>query len=158
MKFIFTIYILLATNLYASDTFKGVTLYPFAYVKHAKPTPRTNEGNMDYFAISKEFSKDKWTFDTGAGTFIDSYSLRSYKVFTNISHKDFSWRFFRPLLALEYFYKGDSYTTNEMHQLVYPSLKLQIGEEDGLVMNIQPVPKIGTLTNGFIAVAVGYKF
>jgi len=158
MKTILTVSIFLLSNLYGSEFLKNITLYPFGYVKHAKPTPLTNEGSMDYFAISKMFSHEKWNFDTGVGTFVDSYSIRSYKVFTNISYSEYKWGFLTPIVSMEFYSKGEAYGSSNRHQFLYPSFKLRVGEEDGLFMYIQPVPKLGTLTNGFVAVEVGYRF
>jgi len=158
MKFVLLVGICLITSLYSTDVFKGVSLYPFGYVKHSKPTPQTHEGSMEYFGISKIFVNEKWTFDTGVGTFVDSYSIRSYKVFTNVSHRDFTWGVLTPILSLELYSKGKGYESNQKHQFLYPGFKVRVGNEDGLFMYIQPVPKLGTLTNGFVAIEVGYRF
>ena len=158
MKCILLISLLLITNLYSIDMFKGVSIYPFGIVKHFEPEEETHEGNMEYFAISKTFDYEDWCFEAGGGTFLDSYEVRSYKIFTNISHMDYTWGIFTPMLAIDLYSKGKEYSSDKRTQIIAPSFKLRIGDKDGLFMNIQPIPKVGDLTNGFVAVEFGYKF
>lgn len=158
MKFILIISLFVITNLYSTDMFKGVSLYPFGIVEHLEPVEETYEGSMKYFAISKTFDYEDWCFEAGGGTFIDSYEVKSYRIFTNISHKDYRWGIFTPMLAIDFYSKGEEYSSDKRKQIIAPGFKLRIGDEDGLFMNIQPVPKISDLTNGFIAVEFGYKF
>ena len=158
MKFIVIISLFLTTNTYSVDMFKGVSLYPFGIVKHFEPVEETYEGNMKYFAISKIIDYEDWCFEIGGGTFIDSYELRSYRVFTNISHKDYTWGILTPMLAIDFYSKGEEYGSDKRTQIIVPSFKLRVGDEEGLFMNIHPVPKISDITNGFIAIEFGYKF
>lgn len=46
MKFILMINMLLITNLYSTEWWKGVSIYPFGIVKHFEPVDETYEGNM----------------------------------------------------------------------------------------------------------------
>ena len=158
MKNILLISMFLITNLYSAEWWKGVSLYPFGIVKHFEPVEETYEGNMEYFAISQTYTNEDWGFEVGGGTFIDSYEVRSYRIFTNISYKEFTWGFFTPLLAIDFYSKGEKYNSDNRKQFVTPSLKLRFGYEDGIFITVQPVPKIKTLTNGFVAVEFGYKF
>lgn len=158
MKFILMINMLLITNLYSTEWWKGVSIYPFGIVKHFEPVDETYEGNMEYFAISKTFKNEDWSFELGGGTFIDSYALRSYSIFTNISYQEYTWGIFTPLLSIDFYYKGEEYNSDNREPIIAPGLKFRFGYEDGIFITIQPVPKIKNLTDGFIAVGFGYKF
>lgn len=147
----------LTTNLFSTDVLKDYNLYFFGIVKHFEPTPNTHEGNMDYFAISKTYSYKAYRFETGLGTFIDSYSIRAYRLFVNISHMEYKWGVITPMLGLDCYSKGKEYTSNKRQNICSPSVKLRVGEENGLFVNIMPVPKIKGLTNGFISIEFGYK-
>jgi len=113
---------------------------------------------MEYFALSKSYDFGAWSVESGGGTFIDSYSLRSYTLFSNITHESYQWGILKPILGLNCYYKGVEYSSDDMHFLCHPSLKLRVWYEEGLFMNIMPIPPAGDLTNGFVTIEFGYKF
>jgi len=157
-KLYITIILLLTSSLQGKDILNNYNLYFFGIVQHFEPTPKTNEGDVHYFAISKTTPINLWELENGLGTYIDSYHIRSYKFFTNISHKEYSYSIFKPLIGFEINYKGKSYTSTKRRIIVAPTIKFRIGKNKGLFTNILVVPKIGTLTNGFTALGFGYKF
>ncbi len=133
-------------------------LYIAGYIKHAEPTPKTNEGNMRFIGYSRDYEKGDWNFETGASTYVDSYHKRSYMIFSNVSHDDYKTRYVTPALVLNCAYKGNSYVKDSMKLICVPPVSLKIGPDHGFFGYLTPVPKVGTLTNGFISVIVGYKF
>lgn len=134
------------------------SLYFAGFNKHAEPTPRTNEGNMGFVGYSRDYEKDDWNFETGVSTFVDSYHQQSYMAFSNVTHDEYQSRHFAPVLSLNCAYKGDSYTSDSMKLICAPPLSLRIGKQLGFFGLVTPVPKIGTLTNGFVSVLFGYRF
>jgi len=150
--------ILLALSVAGCGSLSGVTLYPFGYIKHRQPTPLSHEGNVEYLAVSKEVKKGNWSFDTGFGSYIDSYGKRSYIAFSDVGHQDFRIGILQPTISLNCQYKGEDYGSDEMRLICSPPLKFRLGRVDGPVLKITPVPKIGTLTNGVISFEFGYKF
>ena len=149
---------LIHTSLYAEDFTKDVSVYFFGLVKHFEPTDMTNEGNMQYFAVSKSITPEKWTYEGGVGTYKDSYSIRSYIIFANISNDEYRYGIFQPLLGLQIAYKGVDYISDDMQVIAFPTLKLRIGKKTGFFADIMAIPKVGTLTNGVASVEFGYKF
>ncbi len=113
---------------------------------------------MWLFGYSREYQVDNWQLEPGINTYIDSYDKRSYTAFADISHEIFSFSYFRPMLSLSCMYKGNSYDSDEMEFRCYPLLKIRIGGEKNLFANIIPVPYVSGVTNGLIAVEVGYRW
>jgi len=133
-------------------------LYFAGFIKHHRPTPKTNEGDMNYFGLSGDFERDKWNFETGASTFVDSYNKQSYMIFSNVSHDDYRWRYLTPVVSLHCAYKGNSYYDDSMKLICAPPVSLRVGPDKGLFVYITPVPKFGHLTNGFVSALFGYRF
>lgn len=136
----------------------GYSIYPFGWVKHFEPQGETNEGNIEYLAISKELKKGKWRFDTGAGTYVDSYNLRSYGIFSDISHERFTWKWFTPIVSLVCTYKGVEYGSDEMRIKGGPLPKLRFGRDTGVFIKVSGIPRVEGLTYGFVMSEFGYKF
>ncbi len=134
------------------------SLYFAGFNKHAEPTPSTNEGNMGFVGYSRDYERDNWNFETGLSTYVDSYNQQSYMVFSNVSHDEYRTAYFTPVVSLSCSYKGDSYTSDRMKLICGPPLSLRLGKDQGFFGLITPVPKLGTLTNGFVSVLFGYKF
>ena len=153
-----TLTLLFSTTSYAEDFYQDVNVYFLGLVKHFEPTDKTNEGNMQYFAVSKSVTPEKWTYEGGIGTYKDSYSIRSYMVFVNISNDDYRYGIFQPLLGLQVQYKGVDYVSDDMQVIAFPTLKLRIGAKDGFFADVMAVPKLGTVTNGFASLEFGYRF
>jgi hypothetical protein len=143
---------------YTQNTLEDISIYPFGGTYHFNRTPKNNDGNLDYLGISKSIKKDSWMFENGVGTFIDSYHLRSYIVFSNISYDTHKLGLLKPMLNLHCAYRGYSYNNDDRRIQCYPALKFRIGKEKGLFTNITPIPKIKGLTDGQITFEVGYKF
>lgn len=121
--------------------------------------PDTFEGHMKYFGISQDFERNDWLYENTISTFVDSYSLRSYMLTSNVSHK--SWLYYgylRPMIGLNCAYKGYSHDHEKRRWLCTPPLKLRIGKETGLFANVMATPKIGDITNGLVAAEIGYKY
>jgi len=159
MKFLSIVVLLFVTSTAsANEAFKGLSVYPFVYVRHFELQPETHDGNLDYFALSKSYKRNDWNFGNGFGTFIDTYYERALFVFTDISHDNYNYGSFKPVLNLHCAYKGHSYNEPGRKLQCYPLFKLRIGKEKGLFTNIIPIPKVGDVTNGLVAFEVGYKF
>ena len=150
--------LLFSTSSYAEDFLKDYNVYFFGLVKHFEPTDKTNEGNMQYFAVSKSFTSEKWTYEGGVGTYKDSYNMRSYILFANILNDDYRYGIFQPLIGLQVSYKGVDYVSDDMKVIAFPTLKLRVGAKDGFFADIMAIPKIGTITNGVVSVEFGYSF
>jgi hypothetical protein len=149
---------LMPFTLVSNDILKDYSIYFLGAVRHFEPIDKTNEGNLDYLAISKLYKNDLWHFENGIGTFIDSYHIRSYTAFSNISHEHYKLGVLTPILGLNCYYKGKNYDSTERRFRCHPALKLRIGKEEGFFLNIMPIPKVEGLTDGFITVELGYKF
>ena len=134
------------------------SLYVGGYVRHAKPTPRTHEGNMGYYAFSVEFMGKSNRYDIGIGSYVDSYGLRSYNIFSDISTERFTYQYFRPLLGACCSYKGSEYNSTSMKLLCFPLVKLRFGGVGGPFAKVTAIPHIGTLTNGLFFVEYGYQW
>jgi hypothetical protein len=158
-KYLYAVVVFLITmSGYSAELLKDVSIYPIGIVKHFKVQAETNDGNLNYFAASKSIKKNKWTFENGAGTFVDTYHKRAFVVFSNITHDRYKYGVFTPMLNVHCAYKGHSYKEDNRKLQCYPLFKLRIGREKGLFTNIIPLPKIGDVTNGLVAFEVGYKF
>ena len=126
--------------------------------KHADPTPRTVEGNMNYVGYSRDYEKDDWDFENGVNTYEDSYGQQSYTIFSRVSHDRYKTKYLVPVISFNCSYKGKSYESDAMKLICSPPLSLRVGAEKGLFTYITLVPKIGDLTNGFIMAEIGYRF
>jgi len=133
------------------------TIYFYTYIKHFEPTPETNE-NLKWIGYSRTFQREKWRFVTGAATYVDSYSVRSYAVFSDISHDDFRLSWVRPALSAQCHYKGRDYGSTERQFYCFPVPKLKFGGDEGLMANLAAVPKLGKITNGWASLELGYQW
>lgn len=159
MKFVFLSILLLVTgNVYSKELLKDISIYPIGFVKHFKVKPETNDGNLNYFALSKTYQKGDWTYENAVGTFVDTYHQRAIIVFSNISHNDYKYGLVTPMLNLHCAYKGHTHKIDERKLQCLPAFKIRVGRDKGLFTNIIPLPKIGTITNGLVAFEIGYKF
>jgi len=116
----------LTQNGLASELLKDISIYPLGGVSHFKPKPVTNE-TAKYFAISKTIKNDNgWQFENGIGTFKDSYHQRAYMVFSNISHENYRYGLFTPMLNLHCAYKGHTNLTIDVCSVFHlSSLELE---------------------------------
>lgn len=142
----------------SSELFKDLSIYPLGYVRHFELAPKVNDGNLNYFAVSKTRKKNAWRFESGVGTFVDSYHKRAYIFFSDISHENYQYGLFRPVLNVHCAYKGHSSNEDDRKLQCYPSFKLRVGNKKGLFINLIPIPKVGGVTNGLMAFEIGYKF
>jgi len=53
-----------SSSVYA-DNFKGYNLYFAGLLFHFDTAPENNDGNMEYFGLSRDFKKGNWIFETG---------------------------------------------------------------------------------------------
>ena len=134
------------------------SFYFYGYVHHLEPTPETNQGNMKYFGYARTIPYEKWRFETGFATYVDSYRVRSYAVFSDVSHEDYSWAYVRPALSLQCQSKGREYTSDERQFICFPLPKIRFGADSGPFVNISGAPKLGDLTNGFVVAEFGFKW
>ena len=72
-----------------TDKSSNYSIYVAGLLYHFDTAPENNDGNMEYLALSRDFQKGNWLFETGAGTYLDSYYKRSYLIFSNITHNRF---------------------------------------------------------------------
>lgn len=154
----FSIFLVFLMNSAYGNKLDGYNIYFAGALKHFDTAPENNEGNMEYLALSKDLKKGNWMFETGAGTYIDSYHKRSYIFFSNISHDKYTYNWFKPMLSLACTYKGEELYSNSREVICAPLPKLRIGKSKGLFTNLTFVPKLKKLTNGFIAIEFAYKF
>ncbi len=133
------------------------TLYFYTWIHHFEPTPETNE-TLKWVGYSRKLQHDKWRFDTGLSTYVDSYSVRSYAVFTDVSYDDFRLPLVRPALSLQCHYKGRDYGSTERQFYCFPMPKLKFGADDGFMANLAAVPKLGDITNGWVLLELGYQW
>ena len=136
----------------------GYSFYFLGWDQHLEPKEETRDGNMEYFAISKEIEKGKWSFNTGGGSYIDTYDLRSYGIFSDISHDRIKWKWITPLLSLVCTYKGVDYGSDEREIKIGPLIKIRIGPDTGLFGAVTGLPPIEGQTDGFVMGVFGYKF
>lgn len=128
------------------------------FVKHAKATPLTHEGNMDYISIGRTEHYKNLDFENGIGTYMDSYHKRSYTLFSNISNSKIRSKYIQPVIGLNCSFKGVDYKSDKRKWKCSPPLKIRAGSQEGLFAYITPVPKIGKLTNGLLVTEVGLRF
>ncbi len=134
------------------------TAYFYGYVNHLEPTPETNQGNMKYFGYARTYPFGKWRFDNGFATYVDSYRLRAYSVFSDVTHEDYGFAYVRPAVSLQCQSKGRAYFSNERQFICFPLPKIRFGADEGLVLNVSGAPKLGKLTNGFVVAEFGFKW
>ncbi len=156
-KLLIAVLIFANSSLYA-DNDNSISVYPFGGTFHFTPRSITNDGNLNYLAVSKSYKKNRWNFENGVGTFIDSYHVRSYIAFTDISHARYKYGLITPMINLHCAYKGIEHTSNKRDVSCYPAVKLRIGKEKGVFVNVTPIPPLGDLTDGQLSFEVGYKF
>ena len=134
------------------------TIIFYGHLKHAVSNPRNNEGNMELIGFSKEFNVGKYRFDTGASTYVDSFNKRGYAIFSNISHQDYHYGIVTPMLEVGVTNKGKD--RDKLERQSYPFLihKLRLGAAEGLFVDLSGLPKIGSTTNGWLALELGYKY
>jgi hypothetical protein len=134
------------------------TIIFYGYLKHVVSDPRNHEGNMDLLGFSKEINVARFGFDTGANSYVDSYRKRSYAIFSNISHEDYHFGILTPMLEVGITSKGKDY--DKPGRQTYPFLipKLRLGARDGLFVDLSGLPKVGSITNGWLALELGYKW
>lgn len=135
-----------------------ISVYFFGYLKHVVSDSRDHEGNMDLLGISRELRYGKWVFDTGVNTYVDSYNVRSYTLFSKISHADVRYAWFTPLLSVGCTNKGKDYDSDARQTYCFPIPTLRVGKPTGLFADAFALPKIGDITNGWVAVELGYKW
>ena len=153
------VFILAAENCYSLDVMNGYSIYPFGGTIHFNRSDnKSNDGSLSYLAASKSYVNNHWSFENGVGTFIDTFNLRSYIAFSDISHDEYKLGIVTPMLNIHCSYKGYSHSTTDRKVQCYPAVKFRIGQSSGLFANITPIPKIKGLTYGQIAFELGYKF
>lgn len=133
------------------------TFYFYTFIRHVEPTPETNE-NLRWLGYSRTLQREKWRFVTGFATYVDSYSVRSYAVFSDISHDDYAWRYARPALSVQCQYKGRDYGTTDRQFYCFPIPKVKFGGDRGFMVNLAATPKLGDITNGWISLEFGYQW
>ncbi len=150
--------LLTSPNAYTEDFLTKYTVYPFGGSFHFKTTKETNNGNLNYFAITKTDKKDAWRFENGIGTFIDTYHVRSYLAFSDITHDKYKYGMITPILSANCAYKGYKHSTKKRRLQCFPLLKFKLAKNKGLILKITPIPKFKRITNGQITFEIGYKF
>lgn len=155
--------IILATLLNVQGTldagpFKNTSLYFAGAVKHFDTADENRDGNMALIGFSKDLQWNDWLFETGAASFIDSYHVDSYMLFSNVSHKNYTYAWFRPTIGLTCAYKGEELRDLSRDWICAPIPKVRIGKDKGLFSSLAFIPKFGDVTNGFVGIEVGYKF
>lgn len=113
---------------------------------------------MALLGLSKEIQWRRWRLENGAATYIDSFHLRSYMVFSNVSHEYLMYRYWQPMLSLICTYKGRELGDPHRETICGPLPKLRFGRQKGMFANLTLIPKFRDLTNGFAGLEVGYKF
>ncbi|HJV25596.1 MAG TPA: hypothetical protein VJ673_07905 [Aromatoleum sp.] len=134
------------------------SIYFYGYLKHADPKPTAHEGGMDLFGLSKELHSGPYQFDTGIKTYVDTYGKRSYAIFSNVSHENFRYGLFTPMLGLTCTYKGEDYGSDKMRVYCLPLPVLRIGEKKGLFADLSALPHVGHYTNGWASLELGVKW
>lgn len=134
------------------------SIYFASFVHHFQSQAGTRNGSMDNIGYSAEYKIDQWQIEPGISTFIDSYNLRSFSAFADISHERLAYPYYRPLLSLTCVYKGVEYGSDARAVACYPFIKLRIGGDSKFFANIAPIPHVRGVTNGFIAIEFGYKW
>lgn len=153
---------MLSTTVHAeenSDILGGKnSIYFFGYLKHVVNDSRNKEGYMELIGYSREFCYGNFIFDTGVNTYVDSYDVRSYSLFSNVSYENFQYKIVTPMLEMGVTYKGKDYDTSEMQTYPFIIPKIRIGAGSGLFADFSGLPKIGDITNGWVALELGYKW
>lgn len=130
----------------------------YGHLRHVVNDPRNNQGNMELFGVSRDLEYNHFRFDTGVNTYIDSYRMRSWSIFSNVSHDSLNYGLLTPMLEIGITNKGKDYGSHERQTYPFIIPKIRIGERTGLFADISGLPKIGTITNGWVAFELGYKW
>ena len=113
---------------------------------------------MELIGYSKELSYGKFIFDTGVNTYIDSYYVRSYTLFSNISYENYRYKIVTPMIEIGITNKGKDYDTSKRQTYCFVIPKVRIGARDGIFVDLSGLPKIGDITNGWLAIELGYQW
>ena len=154
----YCLFFLLPSLLYANDRSHHYTFYPLGGSFHFKTDKKTNDGNLNYFAFSKTRHRGAWHFEQGVGTFIDTFHVRSFIAFSEVSHDDYQYGMITPLLNTHCAYKGRSHKHKKRSLQCAPVLKFRIGDDKGLILKLTPIPKVKGITNGQLTFEIGYRF
>lgn len=143
------------------DIFDGKNaLYVFGWVQHADTYERTNEGYIELIGYSREFELGKFTFDTGFNTYVDSYHIRSYSIFSNVSYAPLHYKFITPMAVIGVTNKGKDHDSDarQTYPLIIP--KIRFGGRDNIPVfaDISALPEVGGITNGWVALEVGFRW
>lgn len=155
-------YLAFSTALYAEEPCdisngKNSILF-FGYAKHVVNDSRNKEGYMESIGYSRELCYEKFTFDTGVYTYIDSYDVRSYALFSNISYEDIRYKLLTPMIEVGVTNKGEDYDSDKRQTYPFIIPKLRLGAEEGIFADFSGLPRIGDITNGWVAIELGYKW
>lgn len=134
------------------------SVYFYGYLKHVDRHPGFREGGMDFYGFSKETSYDAFQFDSGANTFIDSFGKRSFSVFSDVSHANYRYGMFTPMLRLVCIKKGSGFDTERMHTDCYPVPKIRIGARSGVFADVTLIPQLGDYADAMGLIEFGYKW
>lgn len=134
------------------------SLYLLGFVSHVVNDSRNKEGYMELIGYSRELFYGKFIFDIGINTYVDSYYVRSYTLFSNISHTDFQHKWVTPMFVVGVTNKGEDYDTDERQTYAFIIPKIRFGARDGIFADISGLPEIGDITNGWVALEVGYRW
>lgn len=137
---------------------EGWSVHFYGYLKHVNRPPGYREGGMDYFGVSKGASYEAFQFDSGANAFIDSFGKRSFTVYSDVSHDNFRYEMFTPMVRLACMKKGKGINTDEMETTCFPAPKIRIGARTGLFADVTLVPKIEGFAAAMGMVEFGYKW
>jgi hypothetical protein len=159
IKYPFLLLVFFITNIaHSQEPLADYTLYPFGGSFHFKTTEETKNGNLNYIALTKTLEKKAWNIETGIGTFVDTYHVRSYIGFSDISHDDYHYGIITPLLSANCAYKGYEHSSKKRQLRCFPLLKFKLASGKGFVVKITPIPKYKDVTNGQLSFEFGYKF
>ena len=160
--FVIIVFFLCSAELHAeenSDSVEGKnSIIFFGYVKHVIGDSRNKEGYMEPIGFSRELYFRKFMFDTGILTYVDSYNARAYAFFANVSYDDYRYKIVTPMLSIGITNKGDSHDTDSRQTYPFIIPKIRIGAREGIFADFSGLPKIGDITNGWVALEVGYKW
>jgi len=113
---------------------------------------------MEALGYARELCYKKFMFDTGVATYVDSYDVRSFAFFSNVSYQEFHYKILTPMLEIGVTNKGNDYDSNERQTYPYIIPKIRIGARDGFFADISGLPKVGDITNGWVGIELGFKW
>lgn len=153
---------MLSNTLYAEencDILKGKnSIIFFGYAKHVVNDSRNKEGYIEAIGYSRELCYGKFMFDSGIATYVDSYDVRSYALFSNVSYEDYRYKLLTPMLEIGVTNKGEDYDSDERQTYPFIIPKIRIGAGDGFFVDFSGLPKIADITNGWVMFELGYKW